>query len=112
MNLETFFSRLNKAPQSLQFAEVIALIDSMYQFTPTAFQNGNLRNNADQNQGSCKIFSFAQIHQLDQQQTLNCFAEHYRAVQQNPQGDDHANIRQFMQHGWQGIQFDGQALCA
>jgi hypothetical protein len=110
MNLKTFMSRLKQEPEALQFSEVIELIESLYRFTPTAFRNGTVSNSEDQNQGSCKVFSFAQIHQLDQQQTLHCFAEHYRAVEQSPDGDDHANIRQFMQNGWDGIEFDGQAL--
>lgn len=112
MNLKTFMSRLEREPDSLQFSEVIGLIESLYHFTPAAFRNGAVSNAADQNQGSCKVFGFARIHQLDEQQTLYCFAEHYRAVRQDPQGDDHANIRQFMQSGWEGIEYDGQPLTA
>ncbi len=110
MNLKTFMSRLKREPESFQFSEVIEMIESLYRFTPTAFRNGTVANAAEQNQGSCKVFSFAQIHQLDEQQTLYCFGEHYRAVLQHPQGDDHANIRQFMQSGWEGIGFEGQPL--
>ena len=110
MNLKTFMSRLEREPETLQFNEVIELIESLYRFTPTAFRNGPVRNAAGENQGSCKVFGFARIHQLDEQQTLYCFAEHYRAVRDNPQGDEHANIRQFMQSGWAGIEFDGQPL--
>ncbi len=70
MNLKTFMSRLKREPESLLFSEVIELIDSLYRFTPTAFSNGSVANAADQNHGSCKVFAFAQIHHLDEQQTL------------------------------------------
>lgn len=110
MDLKTFITQLQQTPESIEFADTIDLIDSLYKFTPTAFRNGEQQNNVNQNNGSCKIFSFALIHQLDELQTLNCFGEIYRAVLENPHGDDHANIRQFMQSGWGGIEFEGQAL--
>lgn len=40
------------------------------------------------------------------------FAEHYAAVLNTPEGTDHQNIRQFMQHGWDGVTFEGEALQA
>lgn len=94
------------------FSDVIALIESAYQHTPTAFQNGQQHNAAHENQGSAKVFSFAQLNGLDQGQTLSLFAEHYRAVLNSPEATDHQNIRQFMIHGWSGLQFDGTALTA
>jgi hypothetical protein len=89
----------------------MALIDELYDFTPTAFSNGATRNEADQNNGSCKLFSFAKLHGLSQQQTLTCFGDYYRKdVLGNPDGSDHANIRNFMKSGWEGISFEGEAL--
>ncbi|ENR5726451.1 HopJ type III effector protein, partial [Acinetobacter baumannii] len=38
------------------------------------------------------------------------FAEHYASVLATPEGTDHQNIRQFMQNGWDGVKFEGQAL--
>ena len=95
-----------------QFKDVIAYIDARYQHTPTAFQNGQQSNGADQNQGSAKVFAFAQLNQLDQAQTLSLFAEHYASVLATPEGTDHQNIRQFMQNGWSGIVFSQAALVA
>ncbi|WP_122899829.1 HopJ type III effector protein [Acinetobacter sp. B51(2017)] len=95
-----------------QFSDVLAYIEQHYTHTPTAFQNGNQSNAADQNQGSAKVFAFAQLQQLDQAQTLSLFAEHYAAVLAHPEGTDHQNIRQFMQNGWDGIQFSAPALTA
>ena len=79
-----------------KFADVIAYIEARYTHTPTAF----------------KVFAFARLNGLDQAQTLSLFAEHYAAVQATPQASDHPNIRQFMQNGWDGIAFEGQALTA
>ena len=95
-----------------KFADVIAYIEAGYNHTPTAFKNGQQANAATENQGSAKVFSFAQLNGLDQAQTLSLFAEHYAAVLATPDATDHQNIRQFMQNGWDGIQFEGQALTA
>ena len=87
------------------------MIDAHYQFTGTAFDNGEQHNDAGQNSGSCKVFSFAQLNQLSEQQTLNMFAQYYRDdVLGNPSGEDHQNIRQFMVHGFAGLRFAGDAL--
>lgn len=95
-----------------KFADVIAFIEARYQHTPTAFQNGQQHNASTENQGSAKVFSFAQLNGLDQQQTLSLFAEHYASVLATPEATDHQNIRQFMQNGWDGIKFEGTALTA
>lgn len=93
-----------------KFADVIAHIDSLYQHEPTAFKNGQQKNAATENQGSAKVFSFAKLQGLDQNQTLALFAEHYATVLATPNATDHQNIRQFMIHGWNGIEFEGSAL--
>lgn len=111
MTLDTFLNTLNTTPDTIAFSETIALIDALYDFTPTAFRNGDLHNDAGQNNGSCKIFAFAQLQQLPPEQTLACFGHYYREeVLQQPDADNHQNIRHFMQNGWEGIQFDGTAL--
>jgi len=97
---------------SLPFKEVIGFIETYYQHQPTAFRNGDLHNEATQNQGSAKVFTFAQLNKLSKEDTLYLFAEHYQSVLQNPEGTDHQNIRQFMIHGWPGIVFEGTALLA
>lgn len=95
-----------------KFVDVIAYIEARYQHVPTAFKNGQQHNAATENQGSAKVFAFAQQQGLDQAQTLSLFAEHYAAVLATPEATDHQNIRQFMQNSWNGIQFEGQALTA
>lgn len=96
----------NKIP----FSAVISNIDLFYNHRPTAFKNGDTYNEATQNQGSAKIFSFAKLNDLSEEDTLLLFAEHYQSVLHTPEARDHQNIRQFMQHGWAGIQFEGEAL--
>ena len=96
----------------VKFTDVIAYIEARYNHTPTAFKNGQQANAATENQGSAKVFSFAQLNDLDQAQTLSLLAEHYAAVLATPEATDHQNIRQFMLNGWDGIQFEGEALAA
>jgi hypothetical protein len=97
---------------SSSFKEVIGFIETYYEHQPTAFKNGQVYNEATQNQGSAKVFTFAQLNKLNETDTLHLFAEHYQAVLNDPDGTDHQNIRQFMIHGWTGVTFEGVALRA
>ena len=103
--------QLEKAPETINFKEVIAYIDENYDFTPTKFINGKTNNESNKNNGSCKVFSFAQLKNLSKEQTLSLFGEFYREdVLNNPDGTDHQNIRNFIEFGWDGISFEGEAL--
>lgn len=111
MNIQTFLEKLKQTPETITFPETIAVIEENYEFTPTAFQNGNTHNAAGTNSGSCKLFAFAQLQNLSQDETLACFGAFYRdEVIGDPEGTNHQNIRNFMAHGWNGIQFEGVAL--
>ena len=111
--LAEFLNTLKTQPQSIQFQHTMDVIAAHYRYHPTDFSNGNTHNEAGTNEGSCKLFAFAKLNQLTPEQTLACFGDYYRVdVLKNPQGTDHANIRNFMQTGWQGIHFKGQALQA
>jgi hypothetical protein len=110
MTIENLLEKINNNPSEIEFTEVIETIDANYDFTPTAFQNGETHNEAGQNNGSCKLFSFAKLQGLDQAQTLACFGGFYKDVLNTPNATDHQNIRNFMKFGWDGIQFEGQAL--
>ena len=94
----------------LAFADVIRYIEDHYTVHPTAFRNGNQYNEASQNQGSAKVLYFARLHDLNKEDTLLLFAEHYRAVLDDPAGSNHQNIRQFMENGWEGVTFEGKVL--
>lgn len=111
MSLDTFLSTLKTNPETIEFTDTMAVIDALYQFTPTQFNNGGLLNEAGQNNGSCKIFAFGKLQGLTEAETLACFGAFYREdVLGNPNGDDHQNIRNFMQFGWGGVEFSGEVF--
>jgi len=101
--LETFLTKLKDRPLDLDFKETLNLIDSLYTFADTSFQNGSALNEAGQNSGSCKVFAFAKLHHLDEPQTLLCFGQYYRKVVATPNAVNHQNIRQFMQTRWKTL---------
>lgn len=111
MSLDAFLNKVKTQPESVNFDETIAIIDTFYDYSPTPFSNGDLKNNAGENEGSCKILAFAQLQQLTPEQTLHCFGNYYRQdVLGKPTGSGHQNIRQFMQYGWDGVSFEHDPL--
>lgn len=111
MTLDSFLKKLNETPQEVAFTDTMAVVEALYDFTPTAFQNGDLHNEAGQNSGSCKLFSFAKLQNFSVEQTLACFGDFYRKdVLENPDASNHQNIRNFIKTGWEGISFEGTAL--
>ncbi|PYF83211.1 MULTISPECIES: HopJ type III effector protein [Marinomonas] len=111
LSTATLIEKIKSTPEQVQFKEVIDVIEREYDFTPAAFSNGKQTNGINENNGSCKIFSFGSIHQLTEVETLNLFGDFYRVdVLENPEASDHQNIRQFMENGWDGIRFTAQAL--
>lgn len=111
MTINTFLDKLKQIPTEIAFAETIATIEENYTFTLTAFKNGEQYNAAGENSGSCKLFAFAKLQNLSQAETLACFGAYYfEEVLGDPEGTNHQNIRSFMKTGWDGIQFEGEAL--
>ncbi len=111
MTLEAFRDKLTNNPTGIEFTETMEVIDALYNFTPTEFKNGNTVNLENQNNGSCKLFAFAKIQKFTKEETLMCFGKFYtQDVLKNPEGDDHQNIRNFINFGWNGIEFKGEAL--
>lgn len=113
MTLDNFFTLLDKQAKPVQFSDTMAVIDANYTHTATAFRVGDQDNTADQNQGSCKILAFAQLHNMDKHATLALFGNYYRVdVLKHPNHNDHQNIRNFLAHGWDSVSFTGKALVA
>ncbi len=108
--IQHFIDSILNIPRSFCFQDFLNLIEEHYHFTPTAFQNGKQYNAAGENNGSCKVFAFASLHQLSKEKTLLLFAEHYQSVLQTPEAQDHSNIRNFMQFGWESLQLEGEPL--
>jgi hypothetical protein len=114
MNLKNFLEKIQNQ-QPISFNETMAIIEAHYDYQPTEFSNGlnedKLISPAGVNQGSCKIFAFAQLHNLTHQQTLSLFGDYYHIdVLQNSDANDHQNIRNFMKYGSEGISFQTQPL--
>ncbi len=115
MTVDILIKNIKTTPEHIEFTEVIGTIEENYDYTPARFINGidknSTINEAGTNEGSCKIFAFGKLNNLDKEQTLSCFGSYYREdVLGHPDNDDHANIRNFILHGWQGIQFDAEVL--
>lgn len=114
MTLTRFLDNI-KNNRPVGFDETMAVIAEHYDYQPAEFSNGLgddiLVNEAGKNEGSCKIFAFAKMNALDEQQTLNLFGDYYRLdVLNDPTGTGHQNIRNFMRYGWQGIKFKSMPL--
>eukprot|EP00239_Pterosperma_sp_CCMP1384_P006988 CAMPEP_0197857278 /NCGR_PEP_ID=MMETSP1438-20131217/30180_1 /TAXON_ID=1461541 /ORGANISM="Pterosperma sp., Strain CCMP1384" /LENGTH=415 /DNA_ID=CAMNT_0043473055 /DNA_START=14 /DNA_END=1261 /DNA_ORIENTATION=- len=99
----------------VQFDEIMALIAEAYSFKPQKFSVGlgtelEIVNESGTNTGSCKVFSFAQMHSLSKDATLALFCQHYQSVLEDPEGDAHRNIRAFMLAGWEGFEMAESGL--
>ena len=99
MSLDTLIAKACVAPASIEFPDMIAAIDNLYDFAPTAFKNGDLENATGQNNGSCELFAFAKLQRFGKEQ-------------KPPAGTDHVNIRSFIKFSWNGIAYAGVALKA
>jgi hypothetical protein len=114
MNLTIFLQKIQHQ-HAISFDKTMAVIAEHYHYQATEFSNGlgedKLTSAAGTNEGSCKIFAFAQLHRLTPEQTLNLFGDYYHLdVLHNPTATDHQNIRLFMKYGWDGIRFQNPAL--
>ena len=112
MSIDSFLKQLEQHPDSIEFDQLMNVIGEHFDYSPTGFDNGpNVSNKAGTNEGSCKIFAFAELMTLSEEKTLACFGQYYRVdVLAHPDADNHGNIRAFMLHGWDGIRFDSPAL--
>lgn len=111
MTQEDFIHALRQAPERQTFDATMAFIDARFIYQPTGFSNGPLINEAGKNEGSCKIFAMARHLGLSEAECLQCFGDYYRKdVLGNPQAQDHANIRQFIDTGYAGLQFNAPPL--
>ncbi len=111
MTLQEFKNKLQNNPRGIQFTDTISVIESNYDFTPSAFENGKLKNKKSENQGSCKVFSFAVDQKLNKEETLACFGQYYfNDVLENLEGEGHQNIRNFIKTSFKGLVFEIKPL--
>tara|TARA_R110002072_G_scaffold140765_9_gene285262 strand:- start:24826 stop:25182 length:357 start_codon:yes stop_codon:yes gene_type:complete len=111
MTPEQFLANLSEHPEAIQFTDTMAVVDANYNFTPCKFINGDLTNEANQNNGSCKLLAFAKLHMISKDETLHCFGDYYRQdVLAHPNNTDHQNIRNLMLYGLEGVLFESAPL--
>ena len=110
MIIQQFITKLKVSPTEINFADTMQVIEDNYNFTPTSFTNGDIKNKAGENSGSCKLFAFAKIQKMTKEEALFCFGEHYKNVLEDENGDSHQNIRNFMKSGFDGLSFESEAL--
>ena len=110
MTIPEFKTKLKTTPTAISFKETMQVIENYYTFNPTAFKNGDIINNAGENNGSCKLFAFAMHQEFTKEATLFSFGEHYQTVLADKNGTSHQNIRNFMQTGFKGLSFENEAL--
>ena len=104
-----------KNGQKVKFAETMAYVQENYHYRQVTFSNGlgkrKLVNQPGENEGSLRIFSLGKLLNLSQKETLALFGELYwRDVIENPDGDDHVNIRNFIEFGWEEVSLSENAL--
>lgn len=104
-----FIEKIRTNPNGVEFTETMEVIADNYTYCPSGFDNGGVESEAGTNEGSCKIFAFGKINDLTKEETLKCFGHFYYGVLETPNDNDHANIRQFMKTGWEGISFEKEA---
>lgn len=108
---EVFNANLEMDGSDVMFEDVVKLIDTYYETGLITFKNGDITNEAGENEGSAKILSYAGLSRLNKENTLKLWGQYYRDVVAKPSGEDHKNIRNFMKYGWEGVSFsNGIAL--
>ena len=94
MSLSEFLEKLSTDANKVEFEESIRLIEELFEVIPCEFSIGNHSNAKGSNLGSLKILAFSIKYNLSTDQTLNMFGKYYREdVINNPNGNDHQNIR-------------------
>jgi hypothetical protein len=93
-----------------KFAEIQDTINNEYDYSPNGFTIGDVYNDANSNQWSGKVLSYAVLNELTTEQTLELFGEHYRDVLDNPNADTHKNIRALIKFSLNSVSFDNNKL--
>ena len=87
----------SELPAVLDLDEIVAMIDRLYAFTPTAFSTGELQNKPGENERSLKVLCWATLAGLSTKEALALFGRLYTEL--DPDGNGHQNIRQLAVHG-------------
>jgi len=93
------------ANNDVKMDDVIAVIDSEFEYTDVGFSVGAVENKPGTNVKSSKILSYAYLTKMDTETALKCYGEVYREVKADPNGDSHGNIRALMAGGTECVKF-------
>lgn len=103
---EVFNANVEMSADTLQFEDVMEIIDKYYETGLIEFKNGDIVNQQGENEGSAKVLSYAALSNLDKDTTLKLWGQYYREVLKDADGNSHQNIRNFMKYGWDGVPFE------
>lgn len=103
---EVFNSNVEMDGSDLTFEDTMEIIDKFYESQLLEFKNGDIVNKQGENEGSGKLLSYAALSELDKETTLKLWGQYYREVVKDSEGSSHANIRNFMKYGWDGVPFE------
>lgn len=103
---EVFNSNVEMSADDLTMEEVLEMINTHYETQLLEYTVGDVVNKQGENEATGHILSYAALSNMDKETTLKLWGQHYRAVLANPDGTDHANIRNFMKFGWEGVPFE------
>jgi HopJ type III effector protein len=103
---DIFNSNVEMDSSSLMIEAVLELINEHYETQLLEYTVGDVLNKQGENEKSGQILSYAALSNLNKDTTLKLFGQHYRSVLATPDGTDHANIRNFMKYGWDGVPFE------
>jgi len=124
--LSELVAKVKSNPEQITLSQAIAAIESQYDVVPRPFSVGTVHNEAGECVMTATILSAGRVLNLSRERTLWLFGEIYREY--TPSGvkfveyippevypgyaeNMHANIRTFMQCGWDGVSFpEGLAL--
>lgn len=108
MTLTDFRARLRS--EHHLFTDTLAFIAEHYSYTPSAFDNGSVSNGRSRTKVPARPWASPSSRASASRKPCWPSAKHYRAVRDNPEGDDHANIRALQQTGLAGVHFERQPL--
>lgn len=88
------------------FKDTLKFIEQWYEFSPTTYFNGPIKNSREENQGSAKVLALGMDLNLTTKQVLRCFGEHYREVLLTPGVENHVNVRRLIKDGFCDVSFE------
>lgn len=99
---EVFNANMEMDADSITFEEVMEMINANFETGLIEFKNGDIVNKQGENAGSAAVLSYGALAGFDKETTLKLWGQYYREVLDDPDGDSHQNIRNFMKFGWDG----------